>query len=86
MADFMTVAKNLEDRGFEVTMFATAAEAAAYLDNVIDGVTVGIGGSLTVKELGSTHYGTDETVYLGFNPNKVNVFENTSEKLIKYCV
>ncbi len=52
MADFITVAKNLEDRGFEVTMFATAAEAAAYLDNVIDGVTVGIGGSMTVQELG----------------------------------
>lgn len=33
-------------------MFATAAEAAAYLDNVIDGVTVGIGGSMTVQELG----------------------------------
>jgi len=41
---------------------------------------------LTVKELGSTHYGSDETVYLGFNPQKVNVFENKSEKLIKYCV
>lgn len=52
MADLMTVAKNLEDRGFEVSMFATAAEAAAYLDNVIDGATVGIGGSLTVQELG----------------------------------
>ena len=52
MADLITVAKNLEARGFEVTMFATAAEAAAYLDNVIDGTTVGIGGSMTVQELG----------------------------------
>ena len=43
-------------------------------------------GALTVKELGSTHYGSDEIVYLGFNPKKVNVFESESEKLIKYCV
>ena len=41
---------------------------------------------LTVKELGSTHYASDEPVYLGFNPKKVNVFETKSENLIKYCV
>ena len=39
-----------------------------------------------IKELGSTHYGSDETVYLGFNPKKINVFENESQMLIKYCV
>ena len=50
-------------------------------------VSVKVGSAmLTVKELGSTHYGSDETVYLGFNPKKVNVFENETEKLIKYCV
>ena len=50
-------------------------------------VSVKVGGAtLTIKELGSTHYNSDETVYLGFNPKKVNVFENTTEMLIKYCV
>ena len=50
-------------------------------------VSVKVGDTmLTVKELGSTHYNSDETVYLGFNPKKVNVFESESEKLIKYCV
>jgi len=50
-------------------------------------VSVKVGDTmLTVKELGSTHYGSDEIVYLGFNPKKVNVFENESQKLIKYCV
>ena len=29
---------------------------------------------------------SDEPVYLGFNPKKVNVFETKSENLIKYCV
>jgi len=50
-------------------------------------VSVRVGDTmLTVKELGSTHYASDEPVYLGFNPKKVNVFATKSENLIKYCV
>ncbi len=41
---------------------------------------------LTVKELGSTHYAGDEKVYLGLRPEKANVFDAESEKLIKLCV
>ncbi len=51
---------NLEKRGFSVKIFQTGEEAVAYLDGQIDGKSVGIGGSVTVKELGlfdrlSTH-------------------------------
>lgn len=49
---FETVKKNLEANGFAVTVCETAAEAAAYLDRAIDDRTVGIGGSMTIKELG----------------------------------
>ena len=49
---FETVKKNLEERGFSVKTFDTAAEAAAYLDGAIDGVSVGIGGSMTVQQMG----------------------------------
>ena len=49
---FETVKKNLEERGFRVSEFATAAEAAEYLNGAIDGVSVGFGGSLTLKEMG----------------------------------
>lgn len=49
---FETVKNELEGRGFSVKTFATGGEAAAYLDGVIDGRTVGIGGSVTVQELG----------------------------------
>lgn len=49
---FEAVKKNLEARGFSVKVFSTGAEAAVYLDGAINGVTVGIGGSLTVQELG----------------------------------
>ena len=50
-------------------------------------VSVRVGDAmLTVKELGSTHYSGDETVYLTFNPKKINVFDTNSEKLIKYSL
>ena len=49
---FETVKKNLEARDFSVSTFSTAAEAAAYLDSAIDGTTVGIGGSMTVQQMG----------------------------------
>lgn len=52
--------KNLKDRGWTVTYFDTAAEATAYLDQSIDGKTVGAGGSVTLRDMGvydklSTH-------------------------------
>ena len=44
--------KHLEERGFSVSHFKTAREAADYLDSRIDGVTVGFGGSVTIQEMG----------------------------------
>ena len=49
---FDTVKKNLEARGFSVRTFATAAEAAAYLNEAIDGKTEGFGGSVTLQDMG----------------------------------
>ncbi len=49
---FETVKKNLEARGFAVKTFATGAQAAAYLDGALDGTTIGVGGSVTVQQLG----------------------------------
>ena len=49
---FEMIQKNLEERGFTVSCFDTAAEAAAYLDAQIDGKTVGLGGSVTLEEMG----------------------------------
>lgn len=50
--DIETTIRALTGRGFAVQHFATAAEAADYLDGVIDGTTVGIGGSKTIDQLG----------------------------------
>ncbi|MCQ2437371.1 MAG: ABC transporter ATP-binding protein [Clostridia bacterium] len=41
---------------------------------------------VTCKELCSSRYDSDQEVWLGFNPKKVNVFETAGEKLIKRCV
>ena len=50
--DFTKVKAALEARQFTVSTFATAADAAAYLNEQIDGVTVSFGGSVTLKEMG----------------------------------
>ena len=52
MADFETVKKNLEARGYAVRVFTTGKEAADYLDAAIDGKSVGFGGSMTLDQLG----------------------------------
>ena len=49
---FTTVKQNLEALGYTVSCFETAAEAAEYLNSQIDGVSVGFGGSMTLKEMG----------------------------------
>ena len=50
--DFTNVTKALTARGFKVSSFETAKEAAEYLNTQIDGATVGFGGSITLEELG----------------------------------
>lgn len=52
MATFEKVEKNLRERGYTVKTFATADEAATYLDGQIDGKTVGFGGSVTLDTMG----------------------------------
>ncbi|MBQ2773303.1 MAG: lactate utilization protein [Clostridia bacterium] len=58
--NFDVIKSNLEKRGFAVSLFDKASEASKYLNTVIDGKTVGFGGSVTLQEMGlyeslSTH-------------------------------
>jgi len=48
---FEKVKEALEKRGFCVSVFAAAKEAADYLNREIDGVSVGLGGSVTLKDM-----------------------------------
>ena len=52
MADFTKLRKNLEEKGYAVSVFETAKEAADYLDGKLDGLTIGAGGSITLQEMG----------------------------------
>lgn len=50
--DIEKTIRALKGRGFAVSHFATGAEAADYLAERIQDTTVGIGGSMTVQQLG----------------------------------
>lgn len=47
----VTLRETLCARGYTVSCFDTAADAAAYLNRQIDGQTVGCGGSVTIQQL-----------------------------------
>lgn len=50
--NFTKVTESLQKNGFQVSCFETAEEASKYLNEQIDGKTVGIGGSITLKDMG----------------------------------
>lgn len=52
MPDITKLRKNLEREGFQTSYFETAEEASAYLDQALDGTTIGFGGSQTVRDMG----------------------------------
>ena len=52
MTDFTKVEKFLKLNGFQVKVFDTGAEASAYLNEELDGVSIGMGGSKTLDALG----------------------------------
>ena len=52
MADLEKTRKNLENRCFRAHVFATGAEAADYLAQTLHNTCIGIGGSVTIDEIG----------------------------------
>lgn len=52
MADLEKTGKNLEGRGFRVHRFASGTEAAEFLVQTLHGISIGIGGSVTIDTLG----------------------------------
>jgi len=52
MVNYEALCSTLNKKGYIASYFATAQQAADYLDRQIDGVSVGIGGSITAKEMG----------------------------------
>ena len=52
MADIKALRAALERRGFQSAYFDTAQAASDYLDQALDGRTIGFGGSQTVRDMG----------------------------------
>lgn len=52
MANIDLLRKNLEAKGYATSHFATAKEAANYLNGQLDGTTVAFGGSTTLADMG----------------------------------
>lgn len=52
MADIDKLRKNLEREGFLSSCFDTAEECCSYMNRQLDGVTIGFGGSQTVRDMG----------------------------------
>ena len=50
--NFEKIKKNLEKNGFKVSCFENSKQAVEYLDRQIDGKTVGMGGSVTLDQIG----------------------------------
>lgn len=93
MINIEALRDTLKERGFSTSYFDTASDAAAYLNQEIDGVSVGIGGSVTVQEMGlydtlSTHNQvvwhwasntTEEAVHTDVYLSSVNGVAETGE-------
>lgn len=52
MTNIEKLRENLEKRDFHTSYFASAAEAASYLDGKLDSRTIGLGGALTAQQMG----------------------------------
>ncbi len=50
--DFTRIKKTLEGLGYAVSCFESKEEACDYLDALVDGTTVGFGGSVTLQQMG----------------------------------
>ena len=50
--NFELLQANLEKKGYTVSVFHTKEEAAAYLNRVMDGTTIGLGGTMSAEEMG----------------------------------
>ena len=70
MANIDLLRKNLEDKGYTTARFATAKEAADYLDGQLDAVSVAFGGSMTLADMGLyERLGAHNTVYWHWKGN-----------------
>ena len=73
--------QSLEKNGYKVSVFQTLEEADRYLNQQIDSTTVGLGGSMTIEEMGSFQtLSTHNEVYWHWHPADGLTAEDTRKK------
>lgn len=72
---FDELKNNLINKGYSVSIFNNKLEASSYLTNEIHGKSVGMGGSMTIKEMGLFEsLKNNNTVWWHNDPNQVNEY------------
>lgn len=67
--------KSLEEKGYQVTLCSTGADAVAYLCDSIKGTTVGFGGSQTLTKIDlEANLARNNTVYVPDYPVEGETF------------
>ena len=86
MFDLETLKANLIAKGYEVSCFDTAEEAADYLDAQIDQKSVGFGGSMTLKQMGLyARLNRHNTVYWHWEPGQRTDAQATAALYELFC-
>lgn len=76
--------ENLEKMGYAVSVFENKELASEYLNNKIDGKTVGIGGSVTVKEMNLFEkLNKHNTVYWHMNLSNIHEIKQTRKDAVR---
>lgn len=80
-------AQSLEKNGYQVSVFSTLEEADRYLNQQIDSTTVGIGGSMTIEEMGSFQTLSDHNqVYWHWHPADGLTVDDTRKKAMNTAI
>jgi L-lactate utilization protein LutB len=84
--NLQTLTDNFTREGFRVVYFDTGAEAAAYIAGKLHGKTVGIGGSMTVEQLGLGELlGRDNTVYWHWTERDPELYTKAAAAQVYLC-
>lgn len=84
--DVQRTIDSLSRRGFVVRFFETAAEAADYLTASISGTSVGIGGSMTIEQMGLyDRLARDNAVYWHWKTNDLATHMAAARAAVYLC-
>jgi hypothetical protein len=86
MPNMEKLTENLRREGFLVSHFATATACCQYMNEQLNGVSIGFGGSQTVRDMGLyEQLATHNQCYWHWDPNAGQVLKQASEAQVYIC-